>query len=117
VADTIRKASSVPEGNDASPLPLVVGAAETAGRTLPVGSEAGVRGFGVIGMLLLAVGVDVITGIGAWLTYGAGSRRPNSLATGDTANRHQPSAAFKAVTINRSFATSRHRRTRLVLEP
>jgi hypothetical protein len=68
VADTIRKASSVPEGNDASPLPLVVGGAETAGRTLPVGSEAGVRGFGVIGMLLLAVGVDVITGIGAWVS-------------------------------------------------
>jgi hypothetical protein len=36
VADTIREASSVPEGNDASPLPLVVSAAETAGRTLPV---------------------------------------------------------------------------------
>jgi hypothetical protein len=35
----------------------------------------------------------------------------------DTADLHQPSAAFKAVTINRFFATSRHRRTRLVLEP
>ena len=33
-----------------------------------MGSEAGVRGFGVIGMLLLAVGVDVITGIGAWVS-------------------------------------------------
>ena len=77
VADTIRKASSVPAGNDASPLPLVVGAAETAGRTPPVGSEAGVRGFGVIGMLLLAVGVDVITGIGAWVsTTMAGHSRP-----------------------------------------
>ena len=63
-ADTIREASSVPEGNDASPLPLVVGAAETAGRTLPVGWEASVCGFGVIGMSLLAVGVGVITGIG-----------------------------------------------------
>jgi hypothetical protein len=53
------------KGNDASPLPLVVGAAETAGRTLPVGWEASVCGFGVIGMSLLAVGVGVITGIGA----------------------------------------------------
>jgi len=68
VADTIREASSVPEGNGASPLPLVVGAAETAGRTPPVGSEASVCGFGVIGMSLLAVGVDVITGIDAWVS-------------------------------------------------
>jgi hypothetical protein len=66
VADTIREASSVPEGNDASPLPLVVGAAETAWRCPWV--EAGVRGFGVIGMPLLPVGVGVITGIGAWVS-------------------------------------------------
>jgi len=64
-AETIREASSVPEGNDASPLTLLVGAAETAGRTLPVVWEVSVCGFGIIGMSLLAVGVGVITGIGA----------------------------------------------------
>jgi hypothetical protein len=72
VADTIGEASSIPEGNDASPLPLVVSAAETAGRTLPVAS---VHGFGVIGMSLLAVDVSVITGIDAWVsTTGASAR-------------------------------------------
>jgi len=64
-ADTIREASSLPEGNDASTLPLLDGAAETAVHTLPVGWEASVCGFGVIGMSILAVGVGVTTGIGA----------------------------------------------------
>jgi len=41
VADTIREASSVPEGNDASPLPLVVGAAETAGAHVARGLGGG----------------------------------------------------------------------------
>jgi CIC family chloride channel protein len=67
VADTIREASSAPDDNDVSSLPPVVDAAETASRGLPVGWEAGVRGFGVIGMSLLSVGVGVITGIGAWV--------------------------------------------------
>ncbi|HEX3524899.1 MAG TPA: hypothetical protein VHT52_22785 [Stellaceae bacterium] len=64
MADTIREASSVPEGNDASPLPLVVSAGETAGRTAR-GLEANARGFGVIGMSLLAVDVSVVSGIDA----------------------------------------------------
>jgi hypothetical protein len=41
VADTIREASSIPEGNDASPLPLVVGAAETAGAHVARGLGGG----------------------------------------------------------------------------
>ena len=41
MADTIREASSVPEGNDASPLPLVVGAAETAGAHVARGLGGG----------------------------------------------------------------------------
>jgi hypothetical protein len=46
-------------------LPLVVSAAETAGRTLPVDWRQMPRGFGVIGMSLLAVDVSVFTGIDA----------------------------------------------------
>ena len=73
MADTIGEASSIPEGNDASPLPLVVSAAETAGRTLPVDWR---RVSAAAASSACRYSRSVITGIDAWVsTTTAGAAR------------------------------------------
>ena len=71
VADTIGEASSIPEGNDAPPLPLVVSAAETARCTLPVDWR---RVSAAAASSACRYSRSVITGIDAWVSAGASAQ-------------------------------------------
>jgi chloride channel protein, CIC family len=66
VAETIPDQSSKGEDNARLPVSIAVTGPEAPASVVAAGWEAGVPAFGLITMSLLAVGVGVITGFGAW---------------------------------------------------
>ena len=71
VADTIGEASFFPEGMTPPPLPLVVSAAETVGRTLPMDWR---RVSAAAASSACRYSRSVITGIDAWVSAGASAQ-------------------------------------------